>query len=231
MSEIRENSLSFPTTEYIGRYDGSRWRQFNLGDGGKLILTSRGQEMLAYNPKLRQILLSYKNEARSNREGDIRRWFRSGGNSDVFTVSKEEFVVKETSTAHSAWSALDRMDYLHGICMKFLPAYIRVPDHYGILFAHDLRRQYILMQKVNDGITVADLLNGDILLGVSPGLKRLAIAEFQGLKEKIEQAIERAPGRENMPNNLLPDWEPNNIIVDFTSPNKWMPFTFWIIDQ
>ncbi len=86
------------------------------------------------------------------------------------------------------------------------------------------------MQKVNEGLTVADLLN-DTNGNINEGLKKLAIMEFQGLEDKVRNVIDSAPGRDQMPRELLPDWSAGNVIVDFTTPTKEMPFTFWIIDQ
>lgn len=241
MTEVAENietQRGLPSSEYIERYDGSRWRRFDLQERGFLVLTSRGQELLSHNPALRKGLLGYKNEAKNNNEGGIRKWFKAGGNGDVYLVGNTPLVIKEASTAHSVWSAMDRMDYLYGICARYLPKYIKVPDHYGILTAPDLKRQYLIMQKVNEGLTVADLENG-LYTTVQTYLKDLAIREFKGsdserkpsLEARVREAIEKTPGKEYMPKNLLPDWDAGNVIVDFDTPNKEMPFTFWIIDQ
>lgn len=231
MTEVTaETGKGFPKSGYIERFDGSRWRSFDLGNGGTIILTHRGQEILSYNPKLRRDITNYKNEAREYREGDFRKWFRAGSNSDVYSFGGHPMVIKEASTAHSVWSSLDRMDYLYGICQKFLPSYIKVPDHYGILFAPNLRKQYVLMQKVNDGLTMADVLENHAE-GLSEESKNLVVNEFRNLEDKVRNAIERAPGREMMPKELLPDWDAGNVIVDFDSHIRDMPFTFWIIDQ
>ncbi len=214
---------------FIERYDGSRWRSFALRDRGVLVFTSRGQELLSNNPLLRSILVGYKNEAVNNRTDEFRRWFRAGGNSDVYTLNSTPLVIKEASTAHSVWSALDRMDYLHGICLRSLPNYVRVPDHYAALYSKNLKKQYLVIQKVNDGITVADLING--VVSVDSKEKELAMRDFGGLEEQVIKAIDKSPGRDAMPKNLLPDWDAGNVVVDFDTSTRLKPFTYWIIDQ
>lgn len=231
MAEVQEvTKKGLPTSEYLERYDGSRWRRFDLHEGGFLVLTTRGQELLSHNPELRKKLLGYRNEARRGENSEHRKWFKAGGNSDVYTLGDYPMVIKEASTAHSAWSALDRMDYLFGICVRSLPPHIRVPDHYGVLTSRNLRKQYLLIQKVNDGLTVADLVEGDAF-APRPYLKDLVLREFDGLEDKVKKAIDKTPGRQYMPTNLLPDWDSGNTIVDFDTPTTTMPFTFWIIDQ
>lgn len=231
MTETKSSEYKgLPKTEYIERFDGSRWRKFDLNRGGVLILTTRGQQLLSFNPQLRHSVLDYRNDARANIEGYIRKWFKAGGNSDVYSFNGHPILVKEASTAHSLWSALDRMDYLYGICEKFLPPHIKVPDMYGILYAPDLKKQYLLMQKVNEGLTVADLIKNGYP-EMDNDLKSKVIEEFQGLEDRVRQAIEVAPGRQYMPKNLLPDWDAGNVVVDFSTPTKEIPFTFWIIDQ
>ncbi len=224
--------LQASISEYLERYDGSRWKKYETPTGGVLILTTRGQELMSYNPILRKKIIDYKNLVKDDAENDLRKWFRAGGNGDVYTLGEDPLVVKEASTAHSLWSSLDRMDYLHGICLKQLPAHIRVPEHYGIFFSRSprVRRQYSLMEKVNDGLTVADLINGQ---GTNWPLKEReqAMSEFQGLEEVVRDAIKKAPNRDMLPGNLLPDWDAGNTIVDFYTPTRAKPFTFWIIDQ
>lgn len=226
--------FGLPNNEYIERFDGSRWRIFTLPSGGRVVLTSRGNEILSYNPQLRHVLMEYKRDAQTRNENGLRKWFRAGGNSDVYTVGNTDLVVKEASTSHSVWSALDRMDYLQGIAVRHLPTYIRVPDHYGIVFPRNgghFNRQYMLIQKVNEGLTVADLKNKDVKVDMPEWMKELALKEFETLEEKVQEAIDKATGRDFMPKNLLPDWDAGNVIVDLSTPRKEMPFTFWIIDQ
>lgn len=223
--------IGLPHNEHLDRYDGSRWRLFELPSGGKLVLTARGSELLSFNPTLRHTLLDYRREARSNQAHSARQWFRAGGNSDIYQVGQSGMVIKEASTAHSVWFALDRMDYLEGICRRHLPSYIRVPDHYGVLIPGSGARQYLLMEKVNEGLTVADLKEGVNGVDMPDWMKKLAIKEFEGLETKVKEAIDKATGRNFMPKNLLPDWDAGNVIVDQSTPRKDMPFTFWIIDQ
>lgn len=224
-----ELGLSLPANEYLDRFDGSRWRMFHIS-GGVAILTEKGRNLLAHNAELRGYLRNYKFEATPSGAKDktYRKWFKSGGNSDVYMLDNLPMVIKEAKPTQSIYHALDRMDYLYSVCEHRLPPYVRVPDHYGAVISTQLERQYLLMEKANEGITVAELLSDS---NVDERGKAAVLAEFNRSKRILDAAIRDFSQTRNYPESLLPDWHTGNVIVDFESPVGNIPFTLWIIDQ
>ncbi|MBI2329948.1 hypothetical protein HYU94_00990 [Candidatus Daviesbacteria bacterium] len=219
-----------PNPEAIKRYDGSSWRAFHTPDGTHLIVTQRGLELLKFNPALRKAILNYRDDANpfSHSTTGARTYFKAGGNGDVYNLDSYPILIKESFSQHSLWSALDRMDHLHGICIRYLPPSIRVPDQYGVLFSRKSPKEYLMMQKINEGLTVADIING---YSVGKSLREVILREFSTLREKVEAAIKVKDGDSGIYSNLLPDWDAGNILVDLGTKTKDYPFTFWIIDQ
>lgn len=233
------NNKDIPMTiSKIPRYDGGNWRTFQFRNGSKLTLTSRGQELLKYNPDLRRVLHGYKDEATasntksSNEDELIRNFFRPGGNSRVYKVSDYELLVKEAKkgTRPSLEVALDSMDYLYGACLQYLAPYIRVPDHFGLFIAAETGVEYLLMQKINSGITVKDVIRGRV--SVNEEIVKLVEEDFNGLKPKVLDAVQKVRQRFDIPfKNLLTDWTDENVLVDLTTQPRKKPYTLWIIDQ
>lgn len=239
MSKIDKEIQSLqglPSNQFLQRFDGHRWRIFDI-DSGKVIVTACGQELLQNGRLLRAALGDYKTAVRFGRGNGIRTWFRSGANSDVYSLGNLPIVVKEASTSHSVWSALDRMDHLFWICQSFMPAHIRVAKHYGAIFSANLRRQYLIVEKINAGLTVQDVADGNHDESVTKQVGKIGgpsvvVNEYCRIKKQLDITIDahRASGVD-LPNNLLPDWEKNNVVVDLTQPTPYMPFTLCIIDQ
>lgn len=225
-----KSEFHLPTPEPIKRYDGSTWRAFHTQDGTHIVVTQRGLELLKFNPALRKTILNYRDDGNPFTQSTtgIRKYFKAGGNGDVYNLNDYPILIKESFSQHSLWSALDRMDYLHGICIRYLPPFIRVPDQYGVLFSRKSPKEYLMMQKINEGLTVADIIDG---YPVDESLKEVILREFSTLKEKIESAIKVNNGDQGISSNLLPDWDAGNTLVDLGTKTKDHPFTFWIIDQ
>lgn len=219
--------VTFPRSELMQRFDGSQWRIYDV-QGGKLVLTDSGRKLFDHNPALRASIRGYRYDLLNpSEEPNVRKYFTHGSNSDVFEVGGTGLVVKEASTSHSVWFALERLDYLYAICQRSLSPYIRVPEHYGALFSSDLSRQYLLMQKANEGLTVRDY----ILSGINFDETEIVYEEFDKAKRMLDRAIEEHAKRDGFPDKLLVDWHVGNVIIDFTSPAGGKPFTFCVIDQ
>ncbi len=224
---IAELSRVLPKFETLERFDGSKWKLYDI-EGGKLVLTENGQTLLAKDSSLRGALRSYRHELLNPPLSPVmRRPFRHGGNSDVFEVGETGLVVKEAGQGQSVWFALERLDYLYRICKDSLPPYIRVPEHYGAVFSSNLSRQYLLMEKVNDGTTVEDFTKD------AGNTEQAAVVQgaFDKAKILLDKAIDSHAKAQGYPDRLLVDWHEGNVIVDFDSPVEEMPFTLWIIDQ
>lgn len=236
LNETEDRSL---TPQNMRRYDGSQWRQFDSKTGSQTVLTSRGQELLKYNPELRGLLAAYRDEAVAVLNGkgsefssQVRRYFRTGGNSRVYKIGDTELLVKEgiKKNRPSLWKALDSMDYLYGVCLKHLDPYVKVPDHYGLFIPKGYQTEYLLMRKINSGITVEDIVKGRVR--VDERIKDEVVQDFSDLKPKVLGAIQKTRQNQAIPyRNLLTDWTDRNVLVDLTTRAREKPYTLWIIDQ
>ncbi len=222
-----EISRYLPTSTTLDRFDGSRWRMFDL-NGGNLVLTQNGQELVSKRPSVLTDLKGYRHELLNpGMPASMRRPFRHGGNSDVYEVGDTDLVIKEAGNEQSVWFSLERLDYLYGICEESLPPFIRVPEHYGALFSAKLDRQFLLMQKVNNGFTIQDLLDDNS----NPQRAGMVKGAFDRAKSLLDQAIKRHELEDGYPHRLLTDWHEGNVIVDFEKPTNEYPFTLYVIDQ
>lgn len=216
----------------IPRYDGGNWREFVFGNGTKAVLTSRGRELFAFNPELRNKLNVYRSEAEGNISGFMRTKFRPGGNSTVYRLGDTELLIKEGLRGNRPplWLSLDRMDYLYGVCERFLDPYVKVPDHYALFTPAIGHVEYLLMRKINNGVTVEDVKKGRV--AVAESTMESVAEDFLTLKKTIKDAIDRMQHTLKIPYpNLLPDWSESNVLVDFTLQPRDKPYTLWIIDQ
>ncbi len=229
---IIETSNISPTHDSMKRSDGSLWKLYNFR-GGQLVLTSRGQELLSHNLNLRRHIQSYKSESRAaQRYGTERIFFRPGGNSEIFKLGETDLLIKEATknTRSSLWQALDRMDYLYTLCLQNLYPYIRVPEHYGLLIPNEGINDYMLMRKINNGITVMDLIRGRV--NVSPDIVSSIKSDFASLKHRIMEASKKTPMFKKYKYPfILSDWKEDNVLADLHTVNKDRPYTLWVIDQ
>jgi hypothetical protein len=218
-----------PTGSREQRFDGSVWRILPLQHGAA-VLTDCGQQLLKRQPSLIPILREYGADVinHGRRPPAVRRWFKSGGNSDVYLLGDEPIVVKESSATYSAWAALDRTDYLYAICERSLPEHIRVPEHYGLVYSTDLAKQYLIMQRANDGLTVENVQEDP---QYSSKVKVMVNERFQEAKVLLDCAIENFNAVSGEQRGPLRDWHSGNVIVDFSTPTSQVPFSLWIIDQ
>lgn len=227
--------------ENIIRYDGNQWQRKELTNGGSMVLTSRGLELLSFNSPMQTLLQRYKEEVAQVRQGQFlpavdavaRRFFRSGGNSSLYKVGDSEVLIKEGKRAGrpSLWESLDRMDYLYGICMGYLDPDVRVPDHYGLYTPPDpTEPEYLMMRKINNGVTVEDVARKRVSL--PDQLKDQVEQDFSSLKTRVRAVIQKVQQFQQIPyRNLLPDWTDANVLVDFTTHTRTRSYTLWIIDQ
>lgn len=221
---MRETEKTFPVSEYIERFDGSKWRIFYLSSG-IVVLTSSGQELLEnlYGRTLLSLLRMYRKDAEVN-TSNVRHYFRSGGNSDVYDLDGKPIVIKETIRGTSAWSSLDRMDKLYWLCESFLSPLVRVPKHYALVSSRQLPREYLIMEKANKGITVEEARE--------MSLYHQYTDLINGLVAKVRAEILQLSKTYFPEENLLPDYHEGNIIIDFDAPvSQNIPFSLWIIDQ
>ena len=241
--------MGLPANEFMDRFDGSKWRRFDIS-GGSVILTAEGQRITQQQPEVLRALRQYKIDIKESVRPETARrryYLKSGGNADIFNVIGTDLVVKENSpnSSYSLWSAIDRMDYLYSICESCLPPHIRVPKHLAVILSRDLQKQYMVIEKINAGLNVADILNPDIdPITVSTivehfkgqmsfdQIKNLIVKKYLEAKELLDVANQQCYQQGIVPfDELLTDWARGNVLVDFDTPTPDTPFTLWIIDQ
>jgi hypothetical protein len=165
----------------------------------------------------------------------------------VFTVGDKQLVVKERTpgTTEHLLPALERMDKLMYAVENNCPRWIDIPKHYGILIPkNDMSREFMLMDKIDEGVTVGDILHHDeprephisesVLRSfgpVTPALQDDIRERWDTLKVEVRRAL---MAEYMNPDELLPDIDHNeyNILVEkVDTPIAGSPYKFWIIDQ
>lgn len=240
----------FPNNWFIDRIDEHKWRVFEIG-GGYAVITQEGQNLIKERPEVLKRLREYKFEASgfvAPEDAKSRSYLKSGGNSDVYSLVGQDIVIKEASRASgfSVELSLERLDYLYSICEKELFPEIRVPKHFGAIVSRDLKKQYLIMEQINAGLSTADILNPDI----DPKTQNVVMQHFKGnksfgeikhfvescyddAKDKLDKLIGKYYSEGKIPtDDLLTDWAYGNVLVDFDNPiSEEKPFTLWVIDQ
>ena len=230
--------------EVLTQPDGAHWEMFDVS-GGKAVLTSKGKELFRERPQTWRDLRSYRKKAAGKKppgkDPNIRRHFASGGNSDVYTAG-EGLVMKEAKPAGgSLFFTVDRMDRLLNVIESQVPRWIDIPSHYGLLFSNNLERQYLLMQRIDSGVTVEHILNPGALTedqatnlevafpGLSQGEQDDVRERFEDAGRILTSALDEA-GYE--PSSYLTDWHEGNVLVErLETPVADSPHKMWVIDQ
>ena len=222
-----------PLSRWESRFDDKKWRTFDI-EGGIVILTDSGQRYLKAHPDILYKLHQYKLEAdgqATEPSQSMRRYFNEGSFSEVYEIPGTRVVVKEADQTHSMEAALDRMDYLYEISDR-LPRYIRVPQHLGLIVSDNLDRQYLIMEKANEGDTIRDFMEKTKFKPDQEGMRNLVMQKFREARQLIDKENEVLRSEITVPHdNLLTDWQSYNIIIDFESPTNEVPFSLWVIDQ
>jgi hypothetical protein len=245
MLECKTAPLKMRTFE---QFDGSQWRNYE-SEHAYFQLTEVGRKLIAAN-RLGRLLRHYAEDYREGREGpeDARRFIAEGGRGRVFGVGNTGLAVKEKRplVPDSLFEGLNRMDKLVYAIRKHCPAWIDVPEHYGIVtLKEDLSKEFMLMQKVDEGVTVGDIKGIDDM----PREKHLEEAVHRLHGPITEEFQEEVVGRYGMslglirrallaeylsPDEYLPDLDhnPYNIVVERQdTPIDGSMLKYWVIDQ
>jgi hypothetical protein len=229
------------------KFDGSVWRQYESQDA-VIILTGMGRELMPRSG-LAKVLGRYVCDLSAGREEpcNTRRYLASGGNARVFSVDDLPLVVKETTEGgDQLLPALERMDGLFHAIENHCPRWIDIPKHYGLLIPKaDPLRQYLLMEKIDDGVSVGDIYR----YGHTPREPHLEAAiqehfgivtpelnnEVMGRYKQIRRELHSALLAERLnPDNYMPDIDYNldNVLVERrATPIAGSLIKFWVIDQ
>ena len=159
--------------------DGELWYHATLTDvpddslvanGSVITVTAEGKSLLAKKGlTTKKLLVFMRASVGHEQKPHVRRFIAGQGNGTVYALGTSGLAIKETAGTQSIHSAVERMDSLYRILENatrngYLPAWIGLPKHYGYLTppaGAKNNRQYLLMEKIQDGVTVEDILSFD----------------------------------------------------------------------
>jgi hypothetical protein len=231
------------------QFDGSIWRQYETPDY-RILLTGVGRRLFATR-RMHRLLGPYiADYLRDNKDPDSHRPFLSeGGNAKVFSLT-EDFVVKESlpRSESSLFASMDRTDRLKDSVEKHCPRWIDIPDHYGAMISRsNIHKQFMLVQKIDHGVTVGDVINyqeGEINRStggalaydslekfgeITPQLKAEVFDRFDRMKIILADAV-REEGLDV--ERFLPDinTNPYNVVLEkLDTPEAGSFVKYWVI--
>lgn len=236
----------------IVRPDGAVWYEYGL-DCGEVLLTQKGDELFSSNPEAKADLRAYIHLAVGNmaiEQAGVRTFFEADSNSRIYTLNSSKYgnslLVKETNGS-SMRESLYRLDRVKEIIDKYraygrFPNWIDVPMHYGLITGSDLPSQFVLMEGIDNGINVRDVVN----FGSLNAKERLGVTAILGdvtpaMQEEVSEGYKRAGDILNdiiaedtwqPPHDLLSDWHEGNVVLEqLPEPIDGNNFRYWVIDQ
>jgi hypothetical protein len=242
--------------ETIHQFDKAIWRRYDFPDG-TFLLTAEGREIVR-NAGMGNIIRAYAKAAASGEADDPnRQYLAHGGNAQVFSVGDKGLVIKERRVGgkypgEEIEPALQRMDELLHVIQSECPHWIGMPKHYGIYKDKATEKEFLLMEKIDSGVTVGDILDygsnpreahleeavAKMFGPVTPELKQEIREQFDKMIEELNNAL---MARSLDPDDYLPDLEEkrngkfenreNVLVTPVNPPIAGKRFKFWLIDQ
>lgn len=215
------------------------------------ILTSSGQEQFhgdGLGP-LRSLIHQYRaaevgSIALLGESPGIRKELGRGQEAIVYAMGP--YAVREEPGIKGVYAALgelERMDAINGIIEGGTPRWLNLPKHYALHSDPERLKTYTLMDRVNGGLTAADIIDYP---EIEPHRAALVEAELGG-DAGIEEAKARVPvlydrahvilsdaitEAGKIPDHYLTDWKPRNVIVErFKTPIANEKYNLNVIDQ
>ncbi len=238
-------------TYNVERFDGSRWRIYDTPKS-LIWLTGSGRQLLAGDPKLHGYFKEY---LEAFNQGDFssesaRPFFAKGSQSKVFSLGDKQLLVKEAKqNGELLIPSLERMDRLVDAVQRSCPRWIDIPHHYGVLMPKsDPSKQFMLLEKIDSGVTVGDILDTDRSVQRSDtGFLSAGALESFGeitpeLKYEVKDHFEKMGGllrKALLENRLSPDeylsdfdHNPYNVALErLRIPEAGSQIKYWVIDQ
>lgn len=215
----------------IEQPDGARWNVFHDGEDPAryAIFTSAGREVMLRDPSFNTLMGQYRALASGEltatanaADQDIRNLLGHGKEAHVYTMGRR-FAVRETpgvDNFYKGTGALEMMNVVAGIIDLGTPRWLRTPEHFVRLSDPETERVYTVMRRVNDGITVEDIVkypDTDHAEAVERHFKEVtpetidtALRLFGRAHSILARLIEYA-GLE--PTSVLTDWKTRNVLI------------------
>lgn len=251
--EIKKGGFSgLLENNYITMPDGARWRHFEIPDG-VVILTSSGNELFK-GSNIKDIFADmrvYRDDIANRRQsGGTRRYLANGGNGEVYTIGDHMLVVKESMSSQSLYSALHRMDSLSRVVESHLPHWVSVAIHYGLITSRNLDREYLLIEKIDGGVSLEDLVqyvergsarSSSLTDSVRKNFPYISKKDIDSLKNQFKEFKDilrnytlssEAYEYGHTFESLMPDPNYANILVEkLETPIGGKYYKFYIVDQ
>lgn len=233
------------------RFDGSQWRVYDTPNS-VIWLTGSGRNLLARDRKLHGYFKEYLQAIEEGEYSQLsaRPFFAKGSQSKVFSLGDKQLLIKEAKpNSELLIPSLERMDRLVDAVERRCPRWIDVPHHYGALMPkNDITRQFMLLEKIDAGVTVGDILGyGQLNQRSDTGfLADGAMERFGTITPELQEEVRnkflemggilRSALIENKlsPDEYLPDFEynPYNVALErLSTPEAGSQIKYWVIDQ
>lgn len=236
----------------IVRPDGAVWYDYDL-ECGEVLVTQQGDRLFLEHPEVKTDLYAYIQLALGDMtisRAGVRTFFEADSNSRIYNLNaskyENELLVKETNGS-SMRESLYRLDKIKEIIdmnrtNNNFPNWIDVPIHYGMVAGDTLPSQFVLMQGIDNGINVRDVVN----FGELNAKERLGVIAVLGevtpeMQEEVREGFTRAEDLLNNviaeetyqdPKRLLSDWHTGNVVLEqLAEPIDGNNFRYWVIDQ
>ncbi|HMS23295.1 MAG TPA: hypothetical protein PKB09_00625 [Candidatus Saccharibacteria bacterium] len=243
--------------ENLGKFeitqdDGAVWTAFydrQQPDDKYLLMTSSGRGLFLGEKgtqfhDLKELFSDYRDAETEGEEFDGRRNFLGKGQ-QATVYGMGWLAVREIPGKQGLYrtvSELQSMDELACVVEGGLPRWINVPHMFACYSDPELQKRYMLMQRIDSGLTIEDVVNYPNVdehaakrtlaeLGREPNDndKSELIRLFSTARFVIGKVIEE---RGRAPESMLVDWEHRNVIVEaLRTPIAGERFSLSIIDQ
>ncbi len=231
------------------KFDGSIWRQYE-SPSYLFVITSLGRQLLREHRTFGDFT-RYNNDYINERDDPtaFRSYLAEGRSGQVFTLGNDLVVKEAKPFGDSLFGALNRMDQLIDALQKNCPSWIDVPAHYGLAISKtDTSKQFMLMQKIDHGVTVGDIMSTRESYSTRTNLGSLSASALDKfgpitpeLQEEVKERYEslkylakRAVLKEGLnPDVYLPDIDyPYNVVIEkLATPIAGSRIKYSIIDQ
>lgn len=239
--------MKFSLSQEI-RPDGAVWETI-VTNNSYTMLTSVGRQLLHKNPSLIPQLAAYNHDLRHGGD-ETRRYLASGTQADVYSVGDTNLVVKEKrpDSDENLLESMRRLDAIKLALEHQAPRWVDTPDCYGFVQVFRPERQFLLMSKIDAGITVGDLLDypkgvdsarnptiyqkiGELFGDVIDDMPAVAAEKFKDMSRIVQAALANLhlPYDEHATDLEKNPW--NTVVERLKTPIAGENFRFWVIDQ
>lgn len=249
---MSQNMLQKTPDMTVDQPNGAVWPVFYdfSTPGDLVVLTGAGQELYG-DPerweRTSRLIHRYKiaemgDTALQGSDPEIRQKLGQGQQATVYSMGP--YAVREEAATKGDWAAigeLEGMALINELIEHGMPRWLHVPLHYAIHVDPLAQKTYTLMDKIDSGLTLEDIINYPEVpeerktlvaseLGDEVGAAQAVVPDlFDRAHDFLAEAIE-ANGKDT--EEVLNDWEPRNVLVErLPYPIAGENYSLHVIDQ